>query len=210
MISAAILSAGCCDDDIKPAVFCESDLLTGIPDAVQVVGTTQLTRNTDGLQLTLDVDGLIPGHAYSVWWVVWNNPEFCDGACDDPDVGSEDVKVEVLYAAGSVAGGTKGNFGATLKEDDVTGSINGEFFNLPNNGGLLDAMKAEIHVVLRSHGPAIPGQVDQQISTYAGGCNPSDPNYNGGHGFIPFFTTTPESEGECSSLFVSVFPGDCK
>ena len=200
----------CCDDKVEPAVNCESDLLTGVPNEVEIVGTAQLTRTEDGLQLTLDVDGLIPGHAYTVWWVVWNNPEFCDGACDDPDVGNTDVKAEIIYATGSVAGGTQGNFGATLKERDAAGSINSEFFGLSSYGGLADAMKAEVHVVLRSHGPAIPGHENEQITTYAGGCNPDDPNYNGGHGFIPFFTTTPEVEGECSSLFVSIFPGDCK
>lgn len=193
-----------------PAVHCESDLLTGVPNNITVVGTTTITRNANGLNMTLKADDLVPGHTYTVWWVIWNYPEFCDGPCDDPDIANPDVQPEILFATGNVVGGSgKGNFGAGLSENDATGTINEEFFGLPSYGGLHDAMHAEIHIVLRDHGPMIPGQVNEQISTYAGGCNPDDPNYNGGHGFIPFFTVTPDEEGECSSLFVSVFPGDC-
>jgi hypothetical protein len=193
-----------------PAVHCQSDLLTGIPDNITVVGTTTLTRNKNGLNMTLHADDLVPGHTYTVWWVIWNYPENCDGACDDPDIFDPDVEPELLFATGNVAGNSgKGIFGAGLSEDDATGSINTEFFGLPSYGGLHDALHAEVHIVLRDHGPAIPGQVDEQISTYAGGCDPNNPDYNDGHGFIPFFTTTPDEVGECSSLFVSVFPGDC-
>lgn len=193
-----------------PAVHCESVLVTGVPNNIVVVGTTTLTRNKNGINMTIKAEDLVPGHAYTVWWVVWNYPEFCDGPCDDPDIFNADVQPEILFATGHVAGGSgKGNFGAGLDENDATGTINQEFFGLPSYGGLHDAMHAEIHLVLRDHGPSIPGQVHEQISTYAGGCDPNDPNYNGGHGFIPFFTTTPDEVGECSSLFVSVLSGDC-
>jgi hypothetical protein len=193
------------------AVHCETDLLTDIFNNPTVVGTTRLIRNANGVNLTLKAEGLVPGHAYTVWWVVWNYPSECDGPCDDPDVGDPDVQAEIIYATGNIAGASgKGNFGASLSENDASGSINEEFFGLPSYGGLHDAMNAEFHIVLRSHGPMIPGEVNEQIGTYAGGCDPNDLNYNGGHGFIPFFTTVPDEIGECSSLCVSVFPADCE
>ena len=49
------------------------------------------------------------------------------------------------------------------KENDDSGSINVSFFGLPEYGGLQNALTAEIHPVLRSHGPAIPGMVAEQI-----------------------------------------------
>ena len=223
ILLGGLLVTGCNEDAIgtlntdntlgvrTPATHCEADLLTGIPDNPVVTGTTKITRNENAVSMTLKAEGLVPGHAYTAWWVVWNYPEYCDGPCDDPDIVNPDVQAEVIYATGHVAGSSgKGNFGASLDENDATGSINEEFFGLPSYGGLHDAMHADIFVVLRSHGPAIPGQVNEQISTYAGGCNPDDPNYNGGHGFIPFFNTVPEQEGECSSLFVSIFRADCE
>lgn len=36
--------------------------------------------------------------------------------------------------------------------------------------GLTNPEGAEIHLVLRSHGPRIPGLVEEQRSTFAGGC----------------------------------------
>jgi hypothetical protein len=36
--------------------------------------------------------------------------------------------------------------------------------------GLMDARKAEIHFVIRSHGPLIPGIIHEQISTFNAGC----------------------------------------
>ena len=40
--------------------------------------------------------------------------------------------------------------------------------------GLLDAEKAEVHLVVRSHGPAVDGAFDAQLSTFGGGCDPID------------------------------------
>ena len=42
-------------------------------------------------------------------------------------------------------------------------------FGLPSYG-LMDAEKAEVHIVIRSHGPKLPGQVREQISSFNGGC----------------------------------------
>jgi hypothetical protein len=36
--------------------------------------------------------------------------------------------------------------------------------------GLLDARRAEVISVLKTHGPATPGLVSEQLHTFAGGC----------------------------------------
>ncbi len=43
-------------------------------------------------------------------------------------------------------------------------------------GGLQKPMSAEIHFVVRTHGPAIPGKVDSMLYTVNGGCEGAFPN----------------------------------
>ena len=162
-----------------------------------VIGKSTLHRNGNGITINFKTTGLMPGHAYTLWWVVWNKPENCatPGACVESDFANAgDVEVQLLYAAGHISGNNgKGNFSAHLKENDDTGSIH-ELFGLPNFGGLQDAQKAEIHAVLRSHGPKIPGQVSEQINSYEGGCVVN---------FAPF-TEIPDEAGECGDIFAAI------
>jgi hypothetical protein len=162
-----------------------------------IIGTSTLHRNGNGLTVNYKTTNLMPGHAYTLWWVVWNKPENCatPGACVESDLANaEEVEVQLLYAAGSVAGNNgKGNFSAHLKENDDSGSVH-ELFGLPNFGGLQDAQSAEIHAVLRSHGPKIPGQVGEQINSYEGGCVVN----------FPPFTEIPDEEGECGDIIAAI------
>ncbi len=167
-----------------------------------VVGQSTLIRQKNGVTTHFRTNDLIPGHAYTLWWVVWNKPQNCinyPDACDEPDFNiADEVEVEVLYAAGQVAGASgSGTFSARLDENDTDGSIN-HLFGLPSYGGMHDAQTAEVHLVLRSHGPKIPGQVNEQITTYGGGCTTE----------IPAFTTVPMQPGECSDIQASVHQAD--
>ncbi len=170
------------------------DVVNGV-----VAGTSTLHRNSSGITVNFKATGLTPGYAYTIWWVIWNNPENCTtpGACTDIDFGIADaVQVEVMGATGHVVGNSgKGNFSAHLNENDDSSTVN-PLFGLPGYGGLLDAQKAEVHLVLRSHGPAIPGMVNEQISSYEGGCD--DPFA------IPPFTEIPDEVGECGDIYASI------
>jgi len=55
---------------------------------------------------------------------------------------------------------------------------------------------AEVHIVLRSHGPAIPGIIDEQISTFEGGCII----------FFDPFTEIPDDVGECGDIEFAIHP----
>ena len=190
-------------DSRAPATICQADVINPINQGV-VTGSAQLIRTNSKVSMTMQIDSLIAGHTYTVWWVIWNQPQNCtvEFECSDADFGiPDDVEVEVLYAAGHLVGASgQGNFAGSLKENDTDGSINADF-GLDSYGGLQDARTAEVHLVLRSHGPAIPGQVNEQISTYGGGCT----TY---YGFDPF-TEIPDEEGECGDIFFAVFPADC-
>lgn len=107
----------------------------------------------------------------------FNNPAACDNSCNAPDLGNPAVLGTVLYAAGHVIGPNgKGNFAAHL----AVGDTSGDSFPVEFPGdlvGLIAPLEAEIHLVVRSHGPPLPGQVAEQISTFnGGGCHdPGDP-----------------------------------
>ena len=162
-----------------------------------VVGSSTLHRNSSGITVNFKTTALVPGHTYTLWWVIWNNPENCTvpGACTDADFALADaVEVEVMYAAGHVAGNNgSGNFSGHLNENDASGTIN-PLFGLASYGGLLDAGKAEVHAVLRSHGPRIPGLVAEQIGSYVGGCSIN----------LPPFSGIPDEVGECGDIYAAI------
>ena len=158
------------------------------------VGSSQLVRNKNGISVTLQTSGLTAGHPHTVWWVVFNEPGACGtNPCALPDLFVPAVKADVLYAAGNVIGGNgTGNFGAYLSEGDDSGSI-ASLFGLPAAEGLIDAETAEVHLIARSHGPKIPGQVNDQINSFGGGCSVE---LAGG--------AVPVNVGECSDIQFSI------
>lgn len=169
----------------------------------EITGTSTLHRSKNGITVNYKTTGLAPGYTYTVWWVIWNNPENCGTPfeCNDLDFAIADkVGVEVLYAAGHVVGNSgKGNFSGHLNVDDDSASIN-PLFGLPPAGGLQsgNTFSAEVHLVLRSHGPKIPGMVNEQISSYEGGC--LDPFA------IAPFTEIPDEVGECGDIEFAIHP----
>jgi hypothetical protein len=175
-----VLVAGLTAVVVSP--LAQADPATRDVSSVVVFGTPQevpgawsaLVRNDEGVAMTLHTSGLAPGTASTVWWVVFNNPEFCThgefglrcGGGDFPPGGDPRVQASVLNATGNLIGESGlGNFGAYLSENDTTGANFGP--------GLLDARRADVHLVVRTHGDAIPGLIPEQLSTFNGGCPPN-------------------------------------
>ena len=128
--------------------------VTLMSDPSAEVGTSTLTRTERGISFSLETSGLEPGHAVTIWWMVVN-----------PDGG-----VAVLYAAGHVIDedGTA-EFGGYLQVGDSTGAL--PVGTMVTDTSLEDALDATVYLVVRDHGPAKPGLVNQQIHTF-GVCNP--------------------------------------
>jgi hypothetical protein len=125
--------------------------VTLMSDPSVVVGSSTLTRNDNGISFSLQTTGLEPGHAVTIWWMVVN-----------PDGG-----LSVLYAAGHVIDDSgAAAFGGHLKVGDSDGHVMG------GDASLEDALGATVYLVVRDHGPAQPGIVDEQIHTFAA-CNPA-------------------------------------
>ena len=128
-------------------------------------GQARLQRLADRVVLNLRSSELEAGAVYTVWFVVFNNPEYCDGACGADELGDPDVVTSVLWGNGRLINQSGlGSFTATLQENNAPGEI-------ISGPGLLDAQGAEIHAVLRTHGAPIPSQLHEQLTTLAGGCD---------------------------------------
>lgn len=139
-------------------------------DGTAVGGAASTLARTDaGVSMTLRTSDLDPGAAYTVWWVIFNNPENCSApGCSLDDLEDPALQAAVNSAVGFAAGhivsrdGT-GNFGGHVSVGDSTGFFLGT--------GLWNPRGAEVHLVVRSHGQPIPGRVKEQIATFDGGCD---------------------------------------
>lgn len=170
---------------VEPVV--STTFVEWVDDETVVEGaTSSLTRMEHGVYMTFDAVALEPGEAYTVWWVIFNKPNNCsDGECglDDSFVMDENGEF-VLTEEGARTFNLPARDVTTYSELRATGSIvdadgTAEFrAHLPVGDvteaefgpGLLDPMKAEIHVILRSHGPIQAGIIHQQMNTPWGGC----------------------------------------
>jgi len=142
-------------------------------DGSQVPGAQATLATLDsGARMTLRTSELPAGHSVTVWWVVFNEPENCIdvhagfrcGPGDLPPFGGDDSAVtSILYAAGHVVGGSgKATFSGHLSTGDTEGALFGP--------GLINPTTAEIHLVVRDHGPK--EDPSQEIHSF-GACNPT-------------------------------------
>lgn len=184
MLVASVLLIGCEGmDPVAPASDEGSQIdPAGAPVIVDVAaigefpgsnsgisGEAVLTRTKDGLSVDQDVEGLTPGNAYSVWWALFENPRGCDGPCDPTDLGIRQAQATLVNGGGFVAAGTTQFYSSDLARHDV----GGRQVWVGDPSGVDNPYGAEVHVVLRSHGPAVMDPADQavQTSTFNGFCN---------------------------------------
>jgi hypothetical protein len=141
---------------------------------------SKLIRRDDGISAVIHTSGLEAKGVYTVWMAVFENPEFCsDNSCELNDIfdsngnilmnpdgtfGTPGVNVSLLWVDGKVVSAAGiGTFNFKVKENSPPGEV---LFG----PGLTDTQGSEIHFALRNHGPAIPGQLEAQLTTFSGGC----------------------------------------
>ena len=146
------------------------------------VGSAKIVRTDTGISgnIRINVADYVAepkGLTITLWVVIFNNPGKClmKNACgDDADFGNADVMPDVVYGGGNVVGASgKATIGFHRKAGDNTGSISDIFFLPTDNGegfGLRNPRGAEVHYVIRFHGPKDPAAMPEQIQSYAGGC----------------------------------------
>lgn len=130
-------------------------------------------RKSDGIKVNFMTRNLISGNAYTLWFVIF-------GEVPGPPTST--------YAGGLVVGENgKAVFSAHKSEGEVF--ENGSIFNNP--------LTAEIHLALRTHGPAIPGMTELQITTMDGGCESGFPSG-------PSLHADSDVEGYCANVQVAM------
>jgi hypothetical protein len=142
-----------------------------LPDEQLVVGASStLIRTPAGVSFVLQTTGLEAGHAVTVWWMVFDHPEYCSAPCSMDDLSNPMVDASVLYAAGTVIGasGTL-NLAGALRVGDADGALRDP--EMGTGTGLDNPEGAAIYLVVRDHGLADPAIVDEQIHTFDV-CNP--------------------------------------
>lgn len=177
---AALAVAGCADQDVTAPASPEAPsfsvaqqsadvfITNGVPAAPW--GTATIRRGPQGVQVQLRVtdpavQAALEGMAITVWLASFNNPSACAATpCAVADLGNPLTGGFVQRVGGRVLGNGPINLAVNAREGDTSTKLGG------TADGLVDAETDEIHVVIRSHGPPIPGLVDEQIHTVGGGC----------------------------------------
>jgi hypothetical protein len=128
--------------------------------------SAQLVRNQNGISYSIQTQGLRPGHAYTVWVVVINNPAACTASpCSPQDIlVTPATSSQVIYGGGHVVGDDgRAGFGGHLS----TGPLPAGWLS---NRGLDDPLGADVHLVLNDHGPVLAEFMPEMIQTYRAGC----------------------------------------
>ena len=129
-------------------------------DPTMDLGDATFTRTLDGVTITADADGLIAGNAYTMWWVIWNDPTQCAVVCGEADLGAPG-NVILLGGNGIVAS----EAGTASFTSHLT--VGGPMPDGPIPGPLTNPIAATIHLVLRDHGPALTGDaLIAQLTTF--------------------------------------------
>jgi hypothetical protein len=185
LVFAATFAAG--DDDDggrRRGTYQTANMFRAGNPAMKRGGAATLYRFRQRLEMRVATSGLDENSAYTVWWVVFNNPEACIGGCGPDDLANPAVNAAVFYAAGFVTGGdgmgttedgtanvsAYVNAGALPEGVEVVPEATGDRLERGNG------FAAEVHIVVRSHGTVNRGHVHEQIGSFNGGCNPGCAN----------------------------------
>ena len=144
-----------------------------LPALTPAGGAGILSRTRDRLWVTIATSGLDPDAAYTVWWVIFENPENCaggPGACADTDLGNAAVAGSAFLATGFVTG-ADGTATVSAHHEGYNMIPGGTDVLLGNGLSRGNGFHAEVHMVVRSHGAIVPGNVAAQISTIDGACD---------------------------------------
>lgn len=162
-----------------------------LPEGLEQNGAGLLWRTRQAIWASLSPSGLDPVHGYTVWWVIFNNPENCQDAaptvpgsplCGLGDLGEPSVDPAVFYAGGFISGPDVNGSGFAdgspnaafhLAAGDVAEGIDILIEGQTQGGNGLNrgnGFGAEVHMIIRSHQPISDGSVDEQIGTFAGLC----------------------------------------
>jgi hypothetical protein len=131
-------------------------------------GAAFLTRSKNELQGRVMLADLVPGHAYTIWWFIFNQPKSCSTHPCTPGADFGPGDAAGFHATGVIAASDGGDGGVVNVsfETNEGGAPKGAFVvpGTPAPGLRHDhGLKAEVHFLMIDHGvptagfPNVPG-----------------------------------------------------
>jgi len=184
LAALALVAVGCNEspteiDEVLPgplaptrgAVVTQQSPITAFGGCIECAideGSATLTRDAAGLWLSGNSPDLVDGFAYTVWAAIFDNPSGCDGDCMADDFDNPSARATLSNFGGFVADDS-GDFEVHLmRHDDTRQTLDGV-----GRSGVENPYRAEVHIILRSHGVAEedPDDLEKQISEGPAFCN---------------------------------------
>ena len=185
---AVIMIAGAVGAGTQQTSSTDMESVKRFSDGSDTGGQSTLTRTEDMVHVTVEAR-LRAGNAYTLWWVVFNDPSACSApGCGEDDIFNEDGSLNEagIRAAGIAIGHATGNlaradrtteFGGRLMRNDASGAHQIVFpAGLGSENVLMTAsgLDVEVHVVVQNHGKARKGlRLLRQLTRFQKGCNPN-------------------------------------
>lgn len=144
--------------------------VNGIEQGDPVAGASGSARvDANGATSQVKATGLVPGHTYTVWVVHFSDQTLSVDGCNGADL--QVAGAGVLWGDGKIAAG---NGQATFNARLSTG-YGAEHIGQPppppfSFAAYEPGPGSEFHVVIRSHGPKIPGEIHSHLTQFGGGC----------------------------------------
>lgn len=186
LILSILLTALCLVSSVSAQSGNSGNLKTSIRPVTTFGGTeaihgagSSLARNNDGIFWNISTSSLTPGEVVTLWVAIFNNPQFCDQllpGCEPSDLNTLLVQGSLQWAGGAIVGANgRADFSGYLGLNDNFGyTILPGFTRQPNPApGLINPRGADVHLVIRRHGPAStdPATLQAQLNSFGGGCN---------------------------------------
>lgn len=150
----------------------------GVQEAGNWAGRARLRPSDDGVRITVKSQRLGAGVAYTVWVAIFNNPHECaTNPCTGVDLGNGAVEGSLQNLTGRVANEYgRASFEAFLPVGFMhTNPASGALRHILGPG-LQDPNGAEIHLIVRCHGPWDGNP--EQLSTFGGSCSADNPCFD--------------------------------
>ena len=167
-------------------------------------GAIRLNRTRNEIWGSVHVTDLNPNSAFTIWAAIFNRPEECTTnpagpvRCGMPDLAAvpNPARASAFNVGAFVTGAMNGT--ANVSVHIPSGAPPEGIFVLFGEGGLNDngvkpglhegnGFGAEVHIVIRAHGPINAATIAAQLSEFNGGCNPVCGNVK----VSPFPSVTP-------------------
>lgn len=169
-----------CTDRVAQAEEFSASPVQRFSDLGEIDGTSTLVRDREEgrVSMTMNTRELLSNAPYTVWWVVFNNPDQCETpcGCSDVDFGdnAEAVDIGVFWATGRATDPFgEAEFAAQVDVNELPGGFDQVPFDPQFTSPIADVDDAEIHLVVRAHGRRT-SQFEEQITQFNGGCPPRE------------------------------------